>query len=198
MITVEDEAELDRVMAGEAYRVALLDRHTGRGTARKNRPSPKRSTPPTLRKTTSKNIADVPQDLRRIYGYTDISLRFLSTFTPAIRTTRRAAMKSATRTGTCEAVRAAQPLRRLRHKQQPDGQLSGARMGIYRLLLLRQLLVDKKVREITDDAELLVPKPDSSIGSTSESEGASFSFGGNFGFSGLAASAGSARARLQL
>ena len=51
-------------------------------------------------------------------------------------------------------------------------------------------LVDEKGAEITNNAELLVPKPDSSIGSTSESEGASFSFGGNFGFSGLAASGG--------
>lgn len=51
-------------------------------------------------------------------------------------------------------------------------------------------LVDEKGEEITDDAELLVPKPDSSIGSTSESEGASFNFGGDFGFSGLTASGG--------
>ena len=51
-------------------------------------------------------------------------------------------------------------------------------------------LVDEKGTEITNNAEILVPKPDSSIGSTSESEGASFSFGGNFGFSGLAASGG--------
>ena len=51
--------------------------------------------------------------------------------------------------------------------------------------------VDEKGDELADnDIDLMKPKPDSTVGSTTEGESESFSFGGNIGFSGLAGSGG--------
>lgn len=51
-------------------------------------------------------------------------------------------------------------------------------------------VVDANGSEYTNGVELLKPKPESTVGSTTSGESTSFSFGGNVGFSGLAASGG--------
>lgn len=50
--------------------------------------------------------------------------------------------------------------------------------------------VDVNGNEVKGDIELLKPKPESTVGSTTEGESTSFSFGGNVGFSGFSASGG--------
>ena len=50
--------------------------------------------------------------------------------------------------------------------------------------------VDGSGKEYTNGVTLLKPKPDSTVGSTTEGESTSFSLGGNVGFSGLSASGG--------
>lgn len=51
-------------------------------------------------------------------------------------------------------------------------------------------VVDANGSEYTNGVELLKPKPESTVGSTTSGESTSFSFGGNVGFSGLSASGG--------
>ena len=51
-------------------------------------------------------------------------------------------------------------------------------------------LVDSGGNEVTSNVVLHKPKPDSTVGSTTEGQSSSFSFGGNIGFSGLAGSGG--------
>lgn len=51
-------------------------------------------------------------------------------------------------------------------------------------------LVDSSGNEVTSNVVLHKPKPDSTVGSTTEGQSSSFSFGGNIGFSGLAGSGG--------
>ena len=51
-------------------------------------------------------------------------------------------------------------------------------------------LVDSRGNEVTSDIVLHKPKPDSTVGSTTEGQSSSFSFGGNVGFSGLSGSGG--------